>query len=1636
MIPDVRDIAINIAADVSGSREIENLRDRLDDVKDELDELTGRTSRASEGMSGLTAALEGTSAASELTEEELEEVNDELQEMTASSTAASGSLAGLQSSIMLSQNAVDVLTNDIDELGDVMYISGNGADKLTKEVEDLEDAIDEYSIDEIVGDESRIEKMPSKLGETADEATRLNDALDDINDQESRMLGSQFTRLLQSDFGMPDEVRDLIDEVSSNDDMTLRGSDIKERTAGTAFSDTVFPALDENEALDFVERMESLDGDKMDEVFEGAVQRIAGDSDFESVERALYASFAEAESDKAAARRAARNFASGRSNQKLSTFREIFDQAGLVRNPLANTDPFGTTLDDDDPTNTRGLRANADVDIDTDDDDGRLLSTRPIPDMELTELADLVGGEQAAELRNLTFNEGISTISDVLDAEPGDIDRRTIPVGDIGDMMFGALADVPDEVTDGADMVEFASDEDDGPFASRSIQFPNVDLEVFAEHSDEMGNVAEILLESSDAYETVADVLDANTDELEQINSDFYADTNRITQSMAVIEALDDVDDDVLMDRVEQDLSQSARQLVASRRADSDLSVKGALTSLGVSDDELGGDEKLALDMQAFSRELNRLPSSLVGPSADATREDASPAGLRRRVIGTLLESDLDASYGQIRSNYLDNLEDNFPDEGMLDPFKKAIDDEDTTTTVDAMDDLFDRLERQGIEPRSLMSILQNASDSSRSDFMQDQDEAPILDGLNVSAIRSVDDLGDESEAIGAIEESIEEFMDLLDSKAGEAFLEAADDLGSDATIGDIVDNMDGAEYEQIQELLEEHGEVIGEVFDDPEAIVEASLGSAVDDEDGLMNAIRDETDVNMSVIQRSMMAEMMAELEPDILDSEGTRFGQIQSRVTGERLQADILQRMSETDSEFQQSQLRKLYRTIESGGFKTESIGETDVFRGRLTDELTDRFTFLEDEGIDAEPERIARELSQSISEQVAKSGNDENLATMLRDDRLVDQAISRGVDHSMVDSSQSGRMGDELGDALQVTMMELLGMDDQDFVTALTGADIDAESAQGIGGPILPETGDIDDVAESMRQRRDDDAPFLSRIESTVARFATGNLVPDVPPGKTEQFGRGGVRSLTSGLESLIPVLGVTSANLGAFNVSLGRTTGVVAGLTALLTPLVATLGAFATAAVTAGGALGAVTASGALGYTDMLENRFADVTDRGEAVEKMMEQLRGVAVEAIEPLRNAEVGGLGSMELFVTFANDMLRLLNDASGMFAQVAEMDEVAAGLAQVREALFTGNEGDVSMMSALTEVTERIGPGVFDMIVEIINALPGLIVGMARFGDQIGNAFGPLLRDIGPLVRILATFGVGFLRAMARVLSVITGLVTGLYNFISAIPVVGDGLDMLIGLLGMAAGAYYALTLASSVALAVQQTFVGTILGKVVYGLKLLVAWLTSASVSNMNFATASAVASASLTGLKGGLYRALVALKAYIFGTNLASVSMYGLATAIWSALAPLAPFIAGGLALAAVLGGLAFALNHVTESGIENFFKNLINWSQLADDALSMLAHTASVLTDALTFPMTMWSYVTGGPTLGERAFKGMDSADREGAVKPSRRQNGPIVRGIQIVNNGVMGRKDLDRHVRDAVRREEQRRSRFGGPKRQG
>jgi hypothetical protein len=288
----------------------------------------------------------------------------------------------------------------------------------------------------------------------------------------------------------------------------------------------------------------------------------------------------------------------------------------------------------------------------------------------------------------------------------------------------------------------------------------------------------------------------------------------------------------------------------------------------------------------------------------------------------------------------------------------------------------------------------------------------------------------------------------------------------------------------------------------------------------------------------------------------------------------------------------------------------------------------------------------------------------------------------------------------------------------------------------------------------------------------------------------------------------------------------------------------------------------------------------------------------------------------------------------------------------------------------------------------------------------------------------------------MGRVLSVITGLVTGLYNFISAIPVVGDGLDMLIGLLGMAAGAYYALTLASSVALAVQQTFVGTILGKVVYGLKLLVAWLTSASVSNMNFATASAVASASLTGLKGGLYRALVALKAYIFGTNLASVSMYGLATAIWSALAPLAPFIAGGLALAAVLGGLAFALNHVTESGIENFFKNLINWSQLADDALSMLAHTASVLTDALTFPMTMWSYVTGGPTLGERAFKGMDSADREGAVKPSRRQNGPIVRGIQIVNNGVMGRKDLDRHVRDAVRREEQRRSRFGGPKRQG
>lgn len=285
------------------------------------------------------------------------------------------------------------------------------------------------------------------------------------------------------------------------------------------------------------------------------------------------------------------------------------------------------------------------------------------------------------------------------------------------------------------------------------------------------------------------------------------------------------------------------------------------------------------------------------------------------------------------------------------------------------------------------------------------------------------------------------------------------------------------------------------------------------------------------------------------------------------------------------------------------------------------------------------------------------------------------------------------------------------------------------------------------------------------------------------------------LSSGFENL-------SANLGPFNISLSNLLITVPILIAALGPLVAILAGLASALIAVVGAFGALLAVGALGFIEDLKNNFAEIESTSDAVMTIMRGLKNAIIDALEPLQDVKIGGLGAQGIFVTFLRDIVTLINMFSEAMAALLGMDEVENFLLRLRAAVLgfsEETEGGLSMIEGLEELMKGALPILGDFLVWFIDVLPEFLAFTGAITQEAAPALAELSQSFLRLSILLTEVGAGaftiLLPALALVFDVATAVLAILVKIESELGLVADTFFALAG-----AGLFAVLALAKMV--------------------------------------------------------------------------------------------------------------------------------------------------------------------------------------------------------------------------------------------
>jgi len=239
---------------------------------------------------------------------------------------------------------------------------------------------------------------------------------------------------------------------------------------------------------------------------------------------------------------------------------------------------------------------------------------------------------------------------------------------------------------------------------------------------------------------------------------------------------------------------------------------------------------------------------------------------------------------------------------------------------------------------------------------------------------------------------------------------------------------------------------------------------------------------------------------------------------------------------------------------------------------------------------------------------------------------------------------------------------------------------------------------------------------------------------------------VEDLARSLSALVPALKTVSANLGPFNIGFANLLITIPALIAFVGPLITLFLGLASAAVAVAGAFGALVAVGAMGFLQNLEDQFAGINNTMEAVEATAQGFKEAIIDAVAPLQDVTIGGLGASGIFVTVLRDIVELVHMFAEAAAELLEMEEVQSFLLELRAAVlgFSDRTGGLTMIEGLTVLIENALPLLEDFFVWFIDKLPDA---MAYWGKIIGN-LGPTVSDFGSalleLVTVITRVGAG----------------------------------------------------------------------------------------------------------------------------------------------------------------------------------------------------------------------------------------------------------------------------------------------------
>jgi hypothetical protein len=486
---------------------------------------------------------------------------------------------------------------------------------------------------------------------------------------------------------------------------------------------------------------------------------------------------------------------------------------------------------------------------------------------------------------------------------------------------------------------------------------------------------------------------------------------------------------------------------------------------------------------------------------------------------------------------------------------------------------------------------------------------------------------------------------------------------------------------------------------------------------------------------------------------------------------------------------------------------------------------------------------------------------------------------------------------------------------------------------------------------------------------------------------------MKKFNEAFQKLIPDLGISSINLGPANVALNNIAKQFSALIALIGPFIAAIGALATTLVTATGALAAFVGVGAIGFLEGMQRQLGGVNSKAEALERLMKSLKTRAMDALAPLQNAQINGMGGIAAFQNLLDYSFDTLNEIAKLFRDIVEMPVVGKQLSRLVEALSFDSNGPTA--SALKDMVQKILPILTNMVVYLIDAWPDLLNFMTKITDILdgfggkglfsGLAF--LLELLGPIITLGAHFlsTIGAAVTMVKLLSdtisdipLVGGLFKGALTVLSAlIPVIGS----LIGLHYAYVGAISALSLAYS--------------GLVIAGGALLtiLSYLPS-------LYSAAVIATGSLTTALGYLSTAITAVWAALGGPlTVALVAIIGL-------------FAAWKLELISFEGLFEDIENGI--DGLASTIEGLVNDIQWLIDKLNELA------TEWIKNPaVSAYEGVTGFATDVANTVTGNGGSSGKTGRSKGRQRSG----GVTLINNGVMGQKDLAGFVDDRINEKE-------------